>query len=408
MFVQRTPDTKEPARSRGTRRVFALTIGIALAIGALLLWRATRPNEAPQHARSAVRALLLERSRATIEPARTDVDESDPRARPWWIPEADARLLFAVSTRGQRYDPWTYHAAIPGLDQEVVWPEHAGGSFRYRANARGLREDAEVAPARGDLRVLVTGDSHSAGFCDNSESFSNVLEARLARRHPERKIDVVNAANMGFSFHNYLGALEKYRDLRPHVFVVVVHGGNDFHEVLLPYRYLHRLPPPAEDEALYRKRGDAEMRFPAALFQGAWSTASFRAHPEERALASTAADEVFDRIRALCAEDGIRLVVALIPSPLEVEGDLHADSVDPVLSSFGTTRRDVAEHGELGRELLHRLERSSVACVDAMDALRESGAPSFWREDLHLSVAGHERMARVLEPIVAASAGFDR
>ncbi len=390
-----------PIRRRAFPRLVALVIGIALAVAAWSWWSSRSTVSEPQFDRAAVQTLLLERSREAVEPPQPAFDPGDPRARPWWIPEADARFLFAVSTRGQRYDPWTYHAAIPDLDADVTWPEHARGKFHYRTNGRSLREDAEVAVVRGDLRVLVTGDSHSAGFCDNAESFANVLEARLAQRFPARSIDVVNAANMGFSFHNYLGVLEKYRDLRPHVFVVAVHGGNDFQEVLLPTRYLQRLPPRPEDDSLLGRRRSADVKFPAAMFQGVWSIASFRSYPEDRALALSSAVDVLARIRAICAEDGIDLVIALIPSPIEVEGELHAEKVLPVMELFQLSRADVVEHGELGRELLRRLERESVTCIDALDALRQSGAPSFWRQDLHLSVVGQDRMARLLEPIVA-------
>jgi hypothetical protein len=333
-------------------------------------------------------------------------DALDPTTRPWWIEESDAQRLFAVATRGQRYDPWTYHAALPSLDLAVSWPEHPAGGFRYRTNARSLREDAEVATDRGDLRVLVTGATHSAGFCDNADSFSNVLESRLARRFPERAIDVVNAANMGFSFHNYLGVLEKYRDLRPHVFVVAVHGGNDFQEVLLPHRYLERMPPREEDGALLAERGEAESSFPAALFQGVWSMASFRAHPEERALALAAAAGVFERIRAICADDGIELVVVLIPSAIGVERGLHAQRVDPVLSMFGLGDDEIAEHATMGTDLLRSLESASVTAVDATAVLRAAGEPSFWRTDLHLSLAGHARLAGLLEPVVVRATRF--
>lgn len=406
--VPRAGSRRSTSRLVGPRFV-ALALGLVLAVFAAFAWNAWSPRPAspvPQFDRKAVNALLLQRSRAPADAPRPVLAAGDPRGRPWWIPEADARLLFAVSTRGQRYDPWTYHAAIPNLDQEVSWPEHAGGRFRYRTNALSLREDAEVPAQRGDLRVLVAGDSHTAGFCDNAESFSNLLEAWLARRFPGKTVDVVNAANMGFSFHNYLGTLEKYRDLRPHVFLVVVHGGNDFQEVLVPHRYLHRLAPRPEDDSLLGRRHSAELRFPAAMFQGVWSMASFRAYPEDRALALDAASEVLARIRAICAEDGIRLVVALIPSPIEAESDAHAEKVLPVLALFQMSRADVVQHGELGRELLRRLAREAVPCLDGLEALREPGEPSFWRQDLHLSVAGHERMARALEPLVVEASGL--
>ena len=78
-----------------------------------------------------------------------------------------------------------------------------------------------------------------AGACSTHESFPNRLEARLRVRDAQRSVEVWNAGCSNYSLYNYLGTLERLAHLAPDVFVVVVHGGNDFSEAA-PNRWVRR------------------------------------------------------------------------------------------------------------------------------------------------------------------------
>ena len=72
-----------------------------------------------------------------------------------------------------------------------------------------MSEDGEVLDPRIGPRILMTGDSHAAGVCENSESFTNVLEALLTEERGT-PVEAINAAQGGFDHYNYLGILEHY------------------------------------------------------------------------------------------------------------------------------------------------------------------------------------------------------
>ena len=90
-----------------------------------------------------------------------------------------AGRIFLIKARGQIYDPWTYFRQRPNIVEKEPWPERADGQWMLRTNDLGFREDAALPVPRPALRVLVTGDSHTDGVCNNDESFANLLEARL-------------------------------------------------------------------------------------------------------------------------------------------------------------------------------------------------------------------------------------
>lgn len=131
--------------------------------------------------RAEIRALVAENARSeyaeergarpesTLEralPAGPPRDQPrDPEARTYYLTAELSARLFYRDRSSQRYDPWSYFTHKPGLDIEVPWPEHPEGHWRYATNSLGLREDGELLEGRPDLGILVTGNSHTDGFC---------------------------------------------------------------------------------------------------------------------------------------------------------------------------------------------------------------------------------------------------
>jgi hypothetical protein len=390
---------------------------MALALGSILAavvgwvgWHYTRPAVAPaDFDREAIAELLARRSTEKPVPVvRAPGTALRAEDRAWYVPIEDAKKLFAVLMRGSRYDPWCYHSHKPNLRLEVQWAEHPRHQWTYRTNSIGLREDDEVRSEQPDLRVLVTGDSHSDGFCDNADSYSNRLEASLARRFPKTSVEVLNAADLAYSFYSYLGVLEKFLYLKPNVFVVAVHGGNDFQEVLLPYRYFARLPLPQaliDDGKRVHAAGKDEIFVPAS-YQGLLSIAYFRHHPEEKAVALRAAVQVFSEMKRTCTENGIVLICVYLPSPIEIERNRLSDIILPSMRALGLQDGDIETHAEIGRTLMREIAAMGIVVLDTTAALHDAAGPCFWRQDLHLNLIGHETIARSLEPLVAHLAGL--
>ncbi len=321
------------------------------------------------------------------------------------IPEEDARRLFPPLKRNPTtvYDPDVYYHRKGGLNRPQDFEEHPEGGWTLRTNARGMREDEEVRAEKPDLRVLVVGDSHTEGVCENDESFANVLEALLLERHPSLAIEVLNAGTGSWSFYNYLGALEKYRDLEPDVFVVAVYGGNDFLGVLRPYHYLTKTTQPAPDRDYY-ERLDAfreVARHPnRCLGQAVFQLAYLNEFPEEAAIALDVATEATSRIVSACSEQGILPVLAYLPPAWDTQIERYEPDPEGMLRALEveTTGAD----GWADRWLEHG-RSLGAAVVDPRERFREDPNRLYWQSDHHINLLGHRRMAEALLPAVEAA-----
>ena len=87
--------------------------------------------------------------------------------------------LTAMSRNLFRYDPVIGYRFVPGLKGRV---RHEGGGYLVRINAQGFRNDRDFrdAPTPGKQRILVFGDSNTAGDgVSNGKRFSDLIEAQL-------------------------------------------------------------------------------------------------------------------------------------------------------------------------------------------------------------------------------------
>ncbi len=337
-------------------------------------------------------------------PSVLDVDE------PRWPASSFQRValspaivseLVSLNDVGGQFDPWTGHRLLSWMDIVVPWKEHPLGAWRQRSDAFGLRRDHEPSARPPDLRVLVTGDSHTEGVCSNDESFCALLEAGLAQLDPKRSVEVLNAGRSSSSFANYLGALERWLALEPDVFVIVVYGGNDFVEGLEWHDLVHgrEIPPP--DEAARAAVEEALRRHSGALAQGLHSPERLARRPADVEAALQAARDVTIEMQALCARAGTRFVVAYLPPAMDVEWDTHAVVLDPVAAILALTPEQLASTSRMADSYLRFLRSRAIECVDLRPLLRAEGGPFFWRGDLHLNLAGHRQVARALEAVLA-------
>jgi hypothetical protein len=393
------------ARRRAIAIAVGAALGAALALPLWFAWRSHRERSAGEiqvvGSRADVDALLEERARGARPPPPLVAGEAHVRPlQRELIPESVAVRLFPqieVSRAGVMYDPHTYFRLRPNLVRKIPFAERPEGEWTYRTNGAGLREDAEIASTKPDLRALVAGDSHTEGMCNNRESYPNVLEAGLAARHPGRSVDVLNAAKSGYSFYNYLGVLERFLDLHPDVFVMGVYGGNDFIESTTLHHYFQRTSrercEACDYESIVRLHPDVTTN----IFQQAFMQLMyFRHHPEERATALEAACSVTAEVERVCREHSIRLLVLYIPPFADVQpkflGQVYSDAV----ATFALTPDDLEITNRIVDEYLADTRKRGVECIDLRPRFRAETMQLYWDRDHHVNVLGNRIVAEEL------------
>jgi lysophospholipase L1-like esterase len=396
--------------ARIRRRLGALALGVAA--GALAAW-ALAEHRREQRELVTVAGSRAELDAALRERARTRGAAAPPAARPVRarLSAEEAARLYAqlrMSPEGVEHDPYTHYRYRGGLERWIESGDHPGGGFTFRTNAAGFREDGELADAPPDLRVVVAGDSHTDGICANADSFPNLLEAELARRHPGASVEVVNTGKAGYSFHQYLGVLDKLLAARPDVFVMAVYGGNDFVEALLLDHWLAQSAPPAcaecSHEGLHAAHPDV---LDGALLQAYRQIAYFRHHPEERARALAAACAVTEEVARTCAEHGIALVCAYLPTVADVQRARYAAELDAAAAGLALAPGDERANDALADEWLAHARGRGIACLDLRPAFRAAEPTLYWHGDFHLNLAGNALVAAELAPLVLPALASD-
>lgn len=318
----------------------------------------------------------------------------------------DARRAVYVFDLGRigdrfRYDPVSLLAFRPGLEEYWDWPEHPEGGFTICTNERGFREDGPTALVKSGTRILVAGDSHTAGLVGNDETFCSVLEARLRAVRNEPGLEVLDA---GVAFTGptcYLGTLRKNLELAPDVFVAVVFTGNDFWDDLKIRYVLDGWSPPAGDEDYRARLAPVAERWSGPLGQGYNQLYRWAHFPWEPERALECVEGALREASALCAREGIAFLVAVLPTKMDVEPEDDAETQLAVAGALGLGPSELEANQRLGARLIERLRAAGVACVDLLGPLREGEHPLYWRTDYHLGLAGHALVARVLEDALA-------
>jgi hypothetical protein len=420
-------ERRAPRGRESSRRLVARLAAVALgcALGGAALWLVARLREAAETARyedekrlahELVREHALEprdtrpRAETSRESApnpgssaasdaasisRASMDPRSPEDRDFYLTPEVANRLFPRDSL-ETYDPWSYYRHKVSKRVHVGWPEHPAGSWTWATNSIGLREDREIGVTPPNLRVIVTGDSHTDGLCENSESFPHVAEADLTRRQDGRRIEVLNAANGGFSFYNYLGVLARFVGYSPDAFVVAVYAGNDFVDLLVPHAYFSHTTMPEEtsEQQAVVARGKAVSG--PAMLQSFYSVIYFRQHPEAFETSVAAAADVAAEIRAICAAHSIHLLFLVIPSAQQLPWGENADKFERIASAASLSKEDLLLTDRLVDSFLERLRATDIETMDVRELLRGEGGPLYWKKDLHLNVRGHALIGHAL------------
>lgn len=321
------------------------------------------------------------------------------------IDEETARQLFPFPPNRSAYDPDLIFRHRANLASRTTWPEHPAGEWTLRTNADGFREDGPASLADADLGILVAGDSHASGACDNGETFAALLQARLGADRPGERVEVLNAACPGYSFYNYLGTVRRFLPDRPDTVVVTVYGGNDFYGVLKVHHWLRGTTYPPRRKNYWEKVERARERSTSFLAQSLNQVLYFQEHPEQADVALEAALVLAGETRRLCAESGARLVYVYVPPMFEVGHPELEDDVRDLREILDLDESDLFTSREIGRTFLDGLERLGIDALDMGPVFRATEAPVYWARDLHINLLGHERVAEELHRWFDAGGG---
>lgn len=321
------------------------------------------------------------------------------------IDEETARQLFPFPPSRSAYDPDLIFRHRANLATRTPWPEHPAGEWTLRTNADGFREDGPARLAGADLGVLVAGDSHASGACDNEDTFAALLEERLAAGRPGERVEVLNAACPGYSFYNYLGTVRRFLPDRPDAVVVTVYGGNDFYGVLKVHHWLRGTTYPPRRKSYWDKVERARERSTSFLAQSLNQVLYFQEHPEQADVALEAALVLAGETRRLCAEAGARLVYVYVPPMFEVGLAELEDDVRDLREILDLEDADLFASREIGRTFLDGLERLGIDALDMGPVFRATEDPVYWARDLHINLLGHECVADELSRWFDAGGG---
>ena len=388
--------------SPGRRTPLGLRLLLVVASTALGVWLAAALWPAPPSAeiRFAERTaeefdLVEQRSRDLTRPMADTTGRRLPRSP---LPADVASILLPIGEnhpRGNIYDPLCYFRYRPHTQLRMGFPHHPDGGWWLRTNAHGLKGAREVLETRPNLRILVVGDSHVDGYCTDGETFTRRLEGLLAG-HAGGSVESLNAGHGGYSFYQYVGALELHMDLEPHVFVLAVYTGNDFVEGLV----LRKFYDGVLDRELLHENSHFRARYPALsggfLGQYLRQVLHFRENPQNEALAVETAVLACIEMADLCREQGILFLPMILPPGPEVQLEHVDEDMAAVTHHLGLTPRDMYSVSRLTEQWTTALANEGIEVLDPRPHMKAAKKPLYWPEDYHLSVAGNEYLAHWL------------
>jgi hypothetical protein len=388
-----------PSRSRTARRIawIACFLLAASAVGWQVWRRRQEPSTEVVDIRQPLTRLLEERGREPAPPPLSEGSGPLPLVREP-LDEATAKVFFPSIGGGRYvYDPALIYRCASNLALRRSFAEHPDKGWTIRTNSLGMREDGEPSAVQPDLRILVTGASNVEGVCANYESAANVLEAALRDRLPGRTVETLNAGVGSSCFYNYLAVLERYRTLRPNVFVLIANGGTDFINGLALERYFRRRgpwPPGDKSSEALEQSSDPFVRQLVGTELG--QVTHMIAYPEDLDVAVDLACSVSAEIEKACRGAGIRFLCVYLPPPLAGQPALLEGARREAMERLGITAEQIEVSDRLADRWLGFLREQGIVAVDMRTAWRATSERMYWNTDTHINLAGQRSVAAAL------------
>jgi len=295
-------------------------------------------------------------------------------------------------------DPYYVRDEIAGHTHEanlrfaISWPE--SDSIIKQTNNLGFVEKEKTIVNKSDstFRIIITGDSHIDGVVSTEESFPNVLEAELNKLPNAKKAEVINAGVGFYSFQNYAGVIKKLGYLKPDLFVVTVYTGNDFIEGYL-YEKENQTPVKSLQTFWYRlKKGLFQLKTKMASTQSTNQILFFKIFPEKKEKALLIAQKQLLEIKKQCTDNGVALLIVLLPSKLETETEFREN----VINKSKWSESVININRELSGNLEAWLKKQEIHCINVTSQFERAEQKLFWDTDQHLNKTGHSLLARII------------
>ncbi len=381
-------------------RILAVSFAGSLLAGAIGLkwWSDSRERAHIEFFHSEVEAPAAAKARGSS--MGRPIAPEHPEDWRYFLEPNVANRIFLIKAQQGVYDPWTYFRQQPNVVETQPWPERAAGKFILRTNDLGFREDAALPVPRPQLRVLVTGDSHTDGVCNNDESFANRLEANLCLRRAGKTVEVLNAGVGGFTLFHYFGMLLRESAFEPQVFVIAVYGGNDFAELLLLEHRFQATKAAQWPTADLQRRNEALLTAACAMGQCFNQVQTFLSMPEEKDVAIACALRLCAEMKEVCSKRGIAMVVVFIPAACSCAWPEPHPDIERGRTDLGLPAADGGVNAELALRFTGGVRALEIPLLDMREIFERQPVPPYWRTDLHLNFEGHRLIAEALEPVV--------
>jgi len=330
------------------------------------------------------------------------------------------------------YHPAIGYRFIPGLKSRVP---HEGGGYLVQVNGSGFRCRHEVTPARppGTARILLFGDSHTAGDgVSNGKRFGDVLENLLPG------VQVLNFGLPGTGTDQQFLAWREFAANVEHDLLLLVVQVENIQRVAARYRYyndeqgrrvlyakpyfelvdgrpvLRQVPPPPQpvDPASVQEEGagnvDEVSRYP--LLSKVVRSVTRAGWARKLLVSSGLKDRMQGAMRyqpvphyGSARHPAWQLLAAVIREWVR-EHRGPALLVPLPFYHYVSGLSDARPYQSRFRELAATLD---CAFFDPLDALMARDLPAirrmYFENDGHLTVEGHAVVASVLAPAVAAA-----
>lgn len=388
--------------SQAIRRIVVLACACVAA--AAITWQLQRRARLESNAlvdiRDSLNRLLEARASTPAQPTDGAAEDPPPLAR-GPLDEPTAKQFFHSIGQGRYvYDPRLYYRSASNLALHQKFPEHPARGWTVRTNSLGMREDGEPSAIRPDLRILVAGASNAEAVCANAESATNLLEAALRKRLGGKTVEALNAGVGSSNFYNYLPVLERYRELRPDVFIVLAYGGTDFTNALPLERYFRRRGPWTHEAKSCQPVLDSDDPFVRHLVgTELGQVLHMLAEPEDLRLSVDIACSICAEIERICRADGIHFVCVYLPPPLVGQPSQFQRERAEVTRRLEVTEEQLAVSDRIADGWLAFLQRRGIEYVDLRPTWRAASERLYWRTDTHINLAGQRAVADALLPL---------
>lgn len=314
------------------------------------------------------------------------------------LTEPEVRRLFPEVLRHSVFHPSVYFHEPPNIRAMVKMPEHPQGEWELRTNSLGLRMDREISDVKPDVRVLITGDANVAGTCSNKDSIGARLERWLQAERGGTN-EVINAGNGSYCFYNFAGVQDRFAELRPDVFVIVV-CWNDFDESFHARSAFTSQQMPAPPPQVVARFKECVAEHQTALSQGLQGVRIFKSHPEQVDVVLNTAVALIGEIAGRCDVLGTKLLVAYAPPIYESRADDVVRDLAKLFELMELERKDLDVITRVADRFLLNMRALRIPAIDMREAFKASKDLPYWKVDHHFSLAGNEITANEIQKVL--------